>query len=98
MSNLEQMEIGMEYALTDVGGREVGRVLVVPSPDGAFDRVELWAHDPVFTRGGTYTFKPSARSLQGPFEAQRDAYRAEQASKRAGWLWVEAWCTPPKKL
>jgi len=98
MSNLEQMEIGMEYTLTDVGAREVGRVLVVPSPDPAFDRVELWAHDPKFTLGGTYTFKRSARTLQGPFEAQRDVYRDEQASKRAGWLWVEAWCTPPQKL
>ncbi len=98
MSNLEQMEIGMEYALTDAGGREVGRVLVVPAPGGPYDRVELWAHDPAFSRGGTYTFKPSARALDGAFEAQRDAYRAEQASKHAGWWWVEAWCTPPKKL
>jgi hypothetical protein len=92
------MEIGMEYALTDAGGREVGRVLVVPAPGGPYDRVELWAHDPAFSRGGTYTFKPSARALDGAFEAQRDAYRAEQASKHAGWWWVEAWCTPPKKL
>ncbi len=98
MSNLEQMEIGMEYALTDAGGLEVGRVLVVPAPGGPYDRVELWAHDPAFSRGGTYTFKPSARALDGAFEAQRDAYRAEQASKHAGWWWVEAWCTPPKKL
>lgn len=95
--NLEQMEIGMQYAITDLSQRLVGNVLVVPGVAG-FDSVELWAYDASFKKGGTYTFTKSARTLPGGFEQQRAAFREEQKKLHADWLWVEASCTKPATI
>lgn len=92
--NLEQMEIGMQYAITDLSQRVIGNVLVVPGPVGV-DSVELWAYDETFKKGGTFVFTKSPRSLPGGFEQQRNAFREEQRKLHADWLWVEASCTKP---